>query len=87
MSPAMLDTEAAMLGEAPRPEQFLRLGMMCSTGQCLPLDMVEAHKWFNIAASMGIKDAMRLRNEVAAEMSDREIAAAQRAARAWLTRH
>jgi len=48
---------------------------------------VSAHKCFNIAAMHGNKDAIRLRNEVAAEMSASEIAAAQRAARAWLTRH
>jgi uncharacterized protein len=69
------------------PEQFFRLGMMCSTGQAMALDMVAAHKWFNIAATLGLKDAMRLRNEVAAELSEREIATAQRAARDWFTRH
>ena len=87
MSPAIIDTEDAILGEAPRPEQFLRLGMMCSTGQCLPLDMVAAHKWFNIAAMQGDSEAAQLRREIAAEMSEREIAAAQRAARDWVTRH
>jgi hypothetical protein len=61
--------------------------MMCSTGRSLPIDMVAAHKWFNLAALRGFTDAVRLRNEVAAEMSAAEIAAAQRAARAWLTRH
>jgi uncharacterized protein len=61
--------------------------MMCSTGQSVPLDMVSAHMWFNIAATLGMKTAIRLRNEVAAEMSENEILAAQRAARAWLTRH
>jgi len=34
-----------------------------------------------------MKEAVRLRNEVAAEMSEREIATAQRAARDWLVRH
>jgi uncharacterized protein len=68
-------------------EQFFELGMMCSTGHAMPLDMVAAHKWFNIAATLGIKDAVRLRNEVAAEMSDSEIVTAQRAARDWLVRH
>jgi uncharacterized protein len=67
-------------------EQFFKLGMTCSTGTA-PLDMIEAHKWFNIAATLGMKEAMRLRNEVAAEMSAREIASAQRAARDWLVRH
>ena len=69
------------------PEEFFKLGMMCSTGQSIPIDMVAAHKWFNLAALRGSKDAVRLRNEVAAEMSAAEIAAAQRAARAWLTQH
>jgi TPR repeat protein len=78
---------ATMPAETPRAEQFYKLGMMCSTGQSMPLDMVEAHKWFNIAATMGMRDAMRLRNEVAAEMSESEIAAAQRSARDWLTRN
>jgi uncharacterized protein len=69
-------------------EEFYRLGMMYSTGNAVPTDMVTAHKWFNIAAMNGNKDAVRLRHEIAAEMSDAEIAAAQRAARDWLrTRH
>jgi TPR repeat protein len=67
-------------------KQFFKLGMACSTGAA-PLDMIEAHKWFNIAATLGMKEAIRLRNEVAAEMSEREIATAQRAARDWLVRH
>jgi hypothetical protein len=61
--------------------------MMCSTGQSTQLDMIAAHKWFNIAAALGMKDAARLRNEVAVEMSDHEIALAQSAARDWLVRH
>ena len=52
----------------------------------MPLDMVSAHKWFNIATMLGMKDAIRPRNQIAAEMSDRKIAKAQRAARHWLTR-
>jgi len=67
-------------------EQFFKLGMMCST-RAAPLDMIEAHKWFNIAATLGMKEATRLRNEVAAEMSERDIVTAQRAARDWLVRH
>jgi len=70
------------------PKQVFSLGMMHSTGQSMPLDLVSAHKWFNIAAMLGMKDAVRLRNEVAAEMTTAEIAAAQRAACDWLkTRH
>jgi TPR repeat protein len=35
----------------PDAERFFKLGMMCSTGQSVPLDMVSAHKWFNIAGA------------------------------------
>jgi uncharacterized protein len=64
-----------------------QLGMMYSTGGPVPADMVAAHKWFNIAAMAGNAEAARLRREIAEEMSEAEIAAAQRAARAWMTRH
>jgi hypothetical protein len=49
--------------------------------------LVSAHKWFNIAAMNGCKDAVRLRHEIAAELSKDEIAAAQRDARDWVARH
>jgi len=68
-------------------EKFLQLGIMYSTGQSVPADMVSAHKWFNIAGLHGSSEAVRLRCEIASEMRSAEIAAAQRAARAWLTRH
>jgi len=83
----MADPEATLRQGMPDAERFFKLGMMCSTGQSVPLDMVSAHKWFNIASALGMKDAVRLRDEIAAEMSSREIATAQRAARQWLTRH
>ena len=81
------NSESAVRGEKPGAEQFFELGMMYSTGRCGSADMVSAHKWFNIAAMCGFKAAVRQRHEIAAEMSEAEIAAAQRAARAWLTRH
>lgn len=82
------DVEAASLGEAPNSaETFFQLGMMYSIGRSVPVDLVAAHKWFNIAALRGSSDAIRLRREVADQMSESEIAAAQRAARAWLTTH
>jgi len=68
-------------------EKFFQLGMMHSTGNSVPADLVAAHKWFNIAAMRGSSEAARLRREIASEMSEAEVAAAQRAARVWLTRH
>ena len=84
----MADIEAAPLGEAPTgADSFFQLGMMYSIGRSVPVDLVSAHKWFNIAALRGNHDAIRLRREVADQMSEGDIAAAQRAARAWLTAH
>jgi uncharacterized protein len=85
--PKVTNEENAILGEMPGAEQFLQLGMLYSTGRSMPTDMVSAHKWFNIAAMNGCKEAAVLRHEIAAELSEAEIAAAQRAARVWLTWH
>src|SRR5262245_30671944 len=66
------------------PETFFALGMQCSIGGDEPTDLVSAHKWFNLAAMGGNEDAVRLRREIAALMSNAEIGAAQRAARDYI---
>lgn len=64
------------------------LGMAYSCGSGgVGVDLVEAHKWFNLAALSGDERGQRLRAEIAEEMSTREIAEAQRQARAWLSSH
>ena len=79
------DVECAALGEAPSTaDTFFDLGMMYSVGRNVPIDFVNAHKWFNLAALRGNAEAIRLRREIAEQMSETEIAQAQRAARAWL---
>ena len=81
----IMDVESASLGNAPATaDTFYELGMMYSVGHSVPIDFITAHKWFNIAAMRGNSDAIRLRREIAEQMSDGEIAQAQRAARAWL---
>jgi|SRR5665213_335708 TPR repeat protein len=81
----MLDSNAAPLGEGPAGGDMLfELGMMYSVGRDVPVDLISAHKWFNLAAMKGSIDAIRLRREIACQMSDVEIATAQRAARDWL---
>jgi uncharacterized protein len=81
----ILDANSAPLGEGPAAGDMLfELGMMYSIGRDAPIDLVCAHKWFNLAAMKGNIEAIRLRREVADQMSDAEIAAAQRAARDWL---
>ena len=76
--------QATLSARPASADTFLELGMMYSTGCDAPIDYVTAHKWFNLAAMQGNRDAARLRQEVAAQMSSADIAAAQRAARAWL---
>lgn len=66
---------------------FLELGINCTTGTAVPVDLVAAHKWFNLAAMRGSQEATRLRREIAAEMTMAEITTAQRAAREWITTH
>ncbi len=61
------------------------LGVCYSTGTAgVEIDLVEAHKWFNLAAVSGSKVAQLNRAEIAEDMTAREIATAQAAARAWL---
>lgn len=60
------------------------LGVAYSCGTGVPLDLIEAHKWFNLAAINGDSRGQSLRAEIAEEMTAREIAEAQRQARAWL---
>ncbi|MEE4201038.1 hypothetical protein [Erythrobacter sp.] len=61
------------------------LGVAYSTGSDdIACDLVEAHKWFNLAASRGHEEAAQCRADVSDEMTAREIAEAQRRARQWL---
>lgn len=61
------------------------LGVAFSTGSHgIASDMIEAHKWFNLAASRGHEEASFCRADIADEMTAREIAEAQRRAREWL---
>ena len=81
----ILDSNAAPLGAGPAAGDMLfELGMMYSVGRDVPVDLVAAHKWFNLAAAKGNIEAVRLRREIADQMSDAQIAVAQRAARDWL---
>ncbi len=62
------------------------LGIAYSSGSGgIPVDLVQAHKWFNLAALNGSERAQECRAEVSEDMTAREIAEAQRQARAWLS--
>ncbi len=62
------------------------LGVIFSTGgHSVACDLVEAHKWFNLAAAAGHQEAAWSRADISEEMTAREIAEAQRRARQWLS--
>jgi len=79
-----LGIAVAHRAEPSDADECFALGMICSAGAGTEIDLVEAHKWFNIAAMRGHADAAQLRREIAEQMSDGEIGSAQRAARDWL---
>ncbi|HEY8351443.1 MAG TPA: hypothetical protein VIK87_02760 [Sphingomonadales bacterium] len=64
---------------------FYELGLRSATGASP--DLVAAHKWFNLAALHGMRQAELERAELAQMMTAAEIAEAQRQAREWLARH
>jgi len=71
--------------EAGDVDALFELGVTYSTGRSgVPVDLIEAHKWFNLAALSGCTRGQECRAEIALEMTAREIAEAQRQARAWL---
>jgi hypothetical protein len=68
-------------------DALYELGVMYCIGRDVELDLVAAHKWFNLAAARGNRDARARRAEVALEMSREQIARAQKLAREWLCVH
>ena len=79
-----MHAQASFEGEVA---SFFEMGLAFSVGRSGRVDLIEAHKWFNIAAARGDRVAARHREELASEMSREDIASALRAAREWLSRH
>jgi TPR repeat protein len=84
---AMETPRSIPVGEPADAAGCFARGMVHSAGAGVPVDLVEAHKWFNLAAMRGHREAAQHRREIAELMSDSEIGCAQRAARDWLKRH
>jgi hypothetical protein len=83
-----IDQDAAtQVAASAIPDVLFERGLYWASGRSGVVNLVAAHKWFNLAALKGRADAIRLRREVAELMSDMEIATAQREARAWMTAH
>ncbi|WP_085907882.1 peptidoglycan-binding domain-containing protein [Kiloniella majae] len=73
-------SEVAMTGN--RDAQFM-LGYVYSKGYGTTQDYVQAHKWFNIAASQGDREARRARDKLTPFMSAQQISQAQEEAANW----
>ncbi len=86
---ALLDFEGVQAQECEarrgKPDAFYILGLAYSTGQGVETNLVEAHKWFNLAAMKGVVEAREKRAEISVELGPDGIAEAQRSARAWLS--
>ena len=83
-----IDMETATPVEANAiPDVLFERGLYWASGRSGVVNLVAAHKWFNLAALKGRVEAIALRREVAEMMSEVEIATAQREARAWITAH
>jgi uncharacterized protein len=66
-------------------DAYFDLGIAYSSGSGgVDVDLIEAHKWFNLAAVSGNERGQECRAEIAEDMTARDIAEAQRQARAWL---
>ena len=78
---------ATPVAETAIPDVLFERGLYWASGRSGVVNLVAAHKWFNLAAVKGRPDAIALRREVAEQMSESEIAAALGEARAWMTTH
>lgn len=80
--------QSAFQGQSPQPvpggaEAAYDLAMAYASGSGdTPFDLVQAHRWFNVAALGGYRPALAMRAEIAAEMSHDEVVEAQKLARA-----
>ena len=57
---------------------------MYSAGRDVEMDLIQAHKWFNLAALRGNEEAKRYRMEISRDLTRAEVSKAQRLARKWL---
>ena len=88
MFQGQIDLDTAIPVEATAvPDVLFERGLYWASGRSGVVNLVAAHKWFNLAALKGRPDAIALRREVAEQMSEGEIASALSEARAWMTTH
>ena len=79
--------ETQLTTKTVEAETLLHMGLTYSTGREVEVDLVAAHKWFNLAALKGSQRARTCRMEIASELSRQDLRSAQRQAREWLRKH
>jgi TPR repeat protein len=85
MFQGQIDFDTAVPVDANAIQDILfERGLYWASGRAGLVDLVAAHKWFNLAALKGHADATAMRREIAELMSEAEIVTAQRDARAWV---
>ncbi|MEQ9315641.1 MAG: hypothetical protein RLN72_07300 [Henriciella sp.] len=65
-------------------DDLCRVGLAYSEGLGVDSDMVQAHKWFNLAVLKGSEAAKEYRAQMADMLSSEEIKVALKSARDWL---
>ncbi len=79
-----IEAPEALLSKDAPAEELYRIGLIYSEGMDVAVDLVAAHKWFNLAALRGYGPARICRQEMAEMMTSEEVLKAQRAAREWM---
>ena len=74
-------------GASVGADAMFELGLMYSAGRDVDIDLITAHRWFNLAALRGNEAAKTYRMEIARDLSRADVAKAQRLARQWLAAH
>ena len=74
----------ALLGAHSQPDDLYRAGLAFATGTGTEINLVEAHKWFNLAAVRGHEEAKTQRQEMAGMLTTDEVKLALQAARDWM---
>ena len=86
-----LDQKRVQAADPENAAAQFNLGVKYATGQGVPQDYVQAHMWFNLAASRSTgevrEDAVERRDQTANEMTPDQLAEAHRLAREWDAAH
>ena len=73
-----LDLDGAVpVAESAIQDMLFERGLYWASGRSGVVNLVAAHKWFNLAALKGRPDAIALRREVAEQMSEGEMRSAR----------